>query len=410
MERIEELRGRRASLARDARAIVDGKNYGKRERDRVNEIQREIDGLDEQITRAEQANALSDRLEQRAASLSEVNGCSVDENAARILEAKGALRVFAASGPDKLSERQHGLMRPKNVASGTNSAGGYMVPTILMPTLIEKLKAYGGMRRAANVIETKTGNPLAWATVDGTAQAGELLAENTPVTTADFTFGSVVLTSYKFSSKTVPVSFEVLQDSAIDVEAFLLGALATRIARGQNAYFTTGSGASQPQGALTAASLGVTTASPTTFTYAELVALVHALDPAYRNNPGCAFMMNDAAVMKIRQLVDGVGRPLFLTSAESGLRDAAGAPIDSLFGYPLVVNQDMPSMAANAKPILFGDFGKYTIRDVMETQVFRFTDSAYVSKGQIGFMAWARADGRLIDASNASLQYLQMHS
>ena len=32
------------------------------------------------------------------------------------------------------------------------------------------------------------------------------------------------------------------------------------------------------------------------------------------------------------------------------------------------------------------------------------------SLGQIGFMAWARADGRLIDASNASLQYLQMHS
>lgn len=407
MERIEELRGRRATLARDARAIVDGRNYGKRERDRVDEIQREIDGLDEQITRAEQAKALSDRLEQRAASLSEVNGRSVDENAARILEAKGALRVFAASGPDKLSERQHGLMRPKNVASGTNSAGGYMVPTILMPTLLQKLHAFGGMRRAANVIETRSGGPLAWATVDDTASAGELLAENTPATTADFIFGSVTLTSYKFSSKIVPVNFEMLQDSAIDVEAFLLGALATRIARGQNAYFTNGSGTSQPQGALTAATRGVTTTSPTAFTYAELVALVHALDPAYRHNPGCAFMMNDAAVMKIRQLVDGAGRPLFLPSAESGLRDAAGAPIDSLLGYPLVINQDMPSMAASAKPILFGDFGKYLVRDVAQAQLFRFADSAFVSKGQLGFVTLARADGRLVDAS---LQYLQMHS
>ena len=68
-----------------------------------------------------------------------------------------------------------------------------------------------------------------------------------------------------------------------------------------------------------------------------------------------------------------------------------------LLGSRLVVNQHMANMAASARSILFGDFKGYKVRDVMDVSMFRFTDSAYTKKGQVGFMAWMRTGGNLAD-------------
>jgi HK97 family phage major capsid protein len=69
------------------------------------------------------------------------------------------------------------------------------------------------------------------------------------------------------------------------------------------------------------------------------------------------------------------------------------------------VNEDVPAMAANAKSILFGDFGFYTIRDAMDIAMLRFTDSAYASKGQVGFLAFLRSGGNFVDVGGAVKYY-----
>jgi HK97 family phage major capsid protein len=43
------------------------------------------------------------------------------------------------------------------------------------------------------------------------------------------------------------------------------------------------------------------------------------------------------------------------------------------------------------------------IRDAMELTMFRFEDSAFMLKGQVGFVAWARAGGNLLDTAAVSL-------
>jgi HK97 family phage major capsid protein len=62
-------------------------------------------------------------------------------------------------------------------------------------------------------------------------------------------------------------------------------------------------------------------------------------------------------------------------------------------------------MAANAKSILFGRLKNYRIRDVMAATMFRFTDSAYTKLGQVGFLAWMRAGGNLLDVSGSTVKY-----
>ncbi len=65
----------------------------------------------------------------------------------------------------------------------------------------------------------------------------------------------------------------------------------------------------------------------------------------------------------------------------------------------------MAPMAANARSILFGDLSKYIIRDVMDLTLFRMTDSAFTLRGQVGFVAFRRMGGNLIDAGGAVKYY-----
>ena len=88
-----------------------------------------------------------------------------------------------------------------------------------------------------------------------------------------------------------------------------------------------------------------------------------------------------------------------------GFDGLAGPMPDTLLGYTVTINQDVATMAANAKSILFGDFSRYTIRDVMGLTLFRFDDSAYIKLGQIGFLAWMRAGGTLTDGGEPIKYY-----
>ena len=104
------------------------------------------------------------------------------------------------------------------------------------------------------------------------------------------------------------------------------------------------------------------------------------------------------------QWKDSQNRPIFTPGYEANAMINGGAP-DALMGRPIFINEDIAAMAANAKSILFGAFSKYVIRDVMDLTLFRMTDSAFTLNGQVGFVAFMRAGGNLIDAGGAVKYY-----
>ena len=113
---------------------------------------------------------------------------------------------------------------------------------------------------------------------------------------------------------------------------------------------------------------------------------------------GASFMFHDLTLAELKKLKDGQNRPLWLPGI------AADQP-DNILNRPYVINQDIATMAANAKSVLFGDFSKFIIRDVMAVQLFRMTDSKYTENGQVGFLAFMRSGGRLVDVGGAVKAY-----
>ena len=285
-------------------------------------------------------------------------------------------------------------------AVGTGSAGGYVVPQGFQAQLEKALKAYGGMRSVSSILQTASGNDMPWPTVNDTAQVGEWLAENTQAAGQDVAFGQVTFKAYKCSSKKVPVSIELLQDSGVNLESELANLLATRLGRLQNTAFTIGDGTGKPKGVVLDATLGKTGANGqmTTVTYADLVDLIHAVDPLYR--PNCRWMFADSTLKAVLKLADSQQRPLWLPFGGSV---AVGEP-SNILGYPFTINQDVAAMAASAKSILFGDFSKYKIRDVMGFTLLRL-DEVAADYGQVIFLAFARVDGRLLDAGTHPVVY-----
>lgn len=358
---------------------------------------KEIDALDAQISRITAVN-------ERVASEALTN--SVIEAAERVGRNKksvdSALYAKWLRGGDKALNAEDWSHIRNTMSTTTNSEGGFTVQTDVASSVLDALKDFGGMRSVATVIQTAMGNPMSFPTSDGTSEVGEVIAENTTATDADVTFGTKSLPVYKYSSKVVTVPFELLQDSSVDIEAFVQNRLVTRLGRITNTHFTTGDGSAKPTGIIAAAGTGVTAANSssqvTAITYDSVVDLIHSVDPAYRALGNCRFMLNDSAVKVLRKVKDGQSRPIFVPGYETGV--PGGAP-DTLCGYPIVVNQDVASMAASAKSIAFGDFSFYYIRDVMAVEMFRFTDSAFTKKGQVGFLAWMRSGGNLIDVGGA---------
>jgi len=429
---IPELLQKRAALGEQARAVIltaqnEARGLKPEEVEKYDKMKVDIDGLTDLINRERSLSAATGELnpvedkktkDGKAQFESRMQQERARMESHRQLLAKpeyeDAFHTYLRFGKEDLTPDQSRVLYEARVASPlsdvTGAAGAYLIPQGFYTTLTDAMKWFGGMRASnATVIRTATGNALPFPTANDTGNTGELIAENTAATQAstEMAFGQVVLGAYKYSSKYVLVPIELLQDSYFDVGAFIAKKLGERIGRITNNHFTVGTGSSQPKGIVPAATAGVTGTTGQTLTviYDDLINLIHSIDPAYR--AGAQWMYNDATAAKIELLKDGNNRPLVNSSLVGIANEVSGGAIDQrkfLLGYEVVVNNDMAVMAANAKSILFGATSSYFIREVMDIQLVRFQE-LYMNSGQVGFLAFYRADGNLIDAGTHPVKY-----
>lgn len=411
MKTIIEMREKRANLlaqARDIhdRSVAESRDMHADETTQYDKIMADMGALKAKIDREENLLDEARSLESRDGIIGgqggQGQGSQGNDANKKQVEYRAAFNQFLMHGIDGIKPEERALVlenRALSAQAGSGSAGGYTVPQGFYASLIEALKAFGGMRNVARILPTASGNPLPIPTVNGTATVGAILAENTGASTSDPVFAQLSLGAYKYTSNIVLVPIELLQDSAFNVEEYLRAELARRIGRITNTHFTVGTGTGQPTGVVTGATSGKvgTTGQTTSVIYDDLIDLIHAVDPAYRGQS--QFMLHDSSVKVVKKLKDTQGRPLWLPGL--ALREP-----DTINGYKYEINQDAPVMAANAKSILFGDFSNFVIRDVMDVQLVRFGEK-YMDAGQVGFVAFSRHDSKLLNAGTNPIAYYQ---
>lgn len=300
-------------------------------------------------------------------------------------------------GMDGLLPEQRQLLMEHEVdvraqGTGVDTSGGFLVPDEFRNELTETMKAFGGLLGLANVITTSTGADLPWPTNDDTGNEGEILGENQPASELDLTLGQRKLKAYTFSSKQTRVALALLQDSAFNLDQWLPKKQGERIGRRAARAFITGTGTDQPEGITTNATVGKTglAGQVTSVIYDDLVDLEHSVDSAYRATS--AYLMNDSMLKVIRKLKDTQGRPLWVPIP------APGFPA-TINGFTYHLDNSMPTPAASAKSIAFGDFkAGYIIRQVLDVQMLRLVER-YAEYLQVGFLSFARLDGMIDDSA-----------
>lgn len=399
MATTNELREKRAKLIADARALVgDAVNSGTLSADdkvKIETMRTEATTLGELLRNAEELDAEARSIvpeSQRPGERADVNREGRDKSVSVFL------RTGRGAQPLDAEVREQSL---------SGSEGGYTVApdTSFYGQVQEALLGMGGVQLApVTRLTTATGADLPIPTNDDTANTGALVTEaGSHASGTAVSLGQVTLHSYLFSSKIVKVSWQLLNDSAIGWETFLAKKFGERLGRVANTYMTTGTGSSQPQGVQYASTTGRTaaTGSTTTCTADDLVRLFHSVDSAYRNS-NSRWMFNDATALILRLIKDGDGQYLWKTGDL-----ATGNAPDRLLGQGVVINSAMPDMSANLKPIIFGDFSNYYVRNVQGIQVVRLNE-LYAANGQVGFMAFMRADGALVNAGTNPIKGLVM--
>ena len=312
-------------------------------------------------------------------------------------EYRDAFISWMRNGTNGMNSEERGVLQQYRVEdraqSTTPAAGGYLIAPDFMPEIEKSIKDFSGVMQVARMVSTSTGVNLPWPTSDATARVATLVAENATSTPTDFTLGQKSLDAYMYRDMAA-VSLELMQDSAFPLGQFISDAFAESFGRGLNAHFTTGTGSAQPNGLVTASTVGTTAASATAFTRNEMVDHLHKVDAGYRRSKSCGWMVSDTILAAIKKLAVGSSdaSPLWQPSMREG------AP-DTIEGYPYWINQDMSAlMTTGQKIMLFGDFSKYIVRQVLGMSLRRL-EERFIDNGQIGFIAFARYDGELINTS-----------
>lgn len=421
MNPARQLREDRAKLAKDMVELAAGGLKTAEDRTKYDKMDADQKQLLEQITRIEAASNLEAEMRRSGPPPSgQPGGENKPSDKEKAERHQKLFRTYLQRGGKGLNADEWQEFRDMGVAgegTGAATGSGILVPVGFVNDIESALKYYGPMLDGGagmpTIMPTMTGQSLPWPTDNDTTTSGELIGEGQQVTTGDVSFGQVTFSAYKYSSKMVRVSMELLQDSAFGLDGFLIKKFAERLGRILNTHMTVGTGTGQPNGIVTASTLGGTavgsvgndgTGGFNTIGSDDLTTLEHSVDPLYRR--GARYMFHDSTLANLKKLKDKYGRPLWMPDVREGQPD-------TINGYAYGINNDMDQLQTQAnsptvtrKTVLFGDLTKYTIRRVKEMSVLRLTER-FADYGQVAFIAFARYDGQLLDAGTHPVKYLQ---
>lgn len=309
----------------------------------------------------------------------------------RFDERKAAFQRYMRAGD---ASALHALEQ-KALIAGVDAEGGYLAPETTERAILANVRSISPIRAIASVVEIGAGvfrKPVArtetaagWA-----AETGARAQTATPELVA-LDFPAMELFAMPAASQTL------LDDAVIDVEQWLADEVQAEFAEQEGAAFVNGDGVTAPKGFLSYEKVGesahdfgkigyVATGAAGAFAASDpadaLLDLIYTPRQAFRQNG--RFVMNRSTLSAVRKLKDGDGNYLWRPSADA-------AEPSTIFGYPVIEAEDMPSIAADSFSIAFGDFQRgYLVVDRTGVRVLR---DPYSAKPYVLFYTTKRVGG-----------------
>lgn len=294
----------------------------------------------------------------------------------------GFFKLISGVSMDSLTSDER-----KAMSAGSDPDGGYLLPNSTQGMMVTKLFEQSVMRQIADV-QTITTEKIEGVVDDDEASAGWVSELGTRSDTNTPTVNRYEIAAHEMYAMP-KVSQKLIDDAAVNVEAWLAGKVADKFARVEGTAFWTGTGVGQPRGMTSYTTAATADGSRAWGQFEHVVSgangafhttqfdPLHDLQGAMKDHflPNAQWLMRREVRTAARKLKESTtNRYLW----EPGMQ--VGAP-ERLNGYPVRVDQYMPALATGSLSLAFGDFRQaYTIVDRMGIRTLRdpFTAKPYV--------------------------------
>ena len=196
------------------------------------------------------------------------------------------------------------------------------------------------------------------------------------------TVGQVDLILYKYT-KLNKVSEEFLTYNTTNFDSWLVDCLGRAEAATENTIYTTGTGSGSPLGidAATGSTVANTLATADTILPAELTAFLGYLGAGYNVPSECAFVMANVTKWYLRGIAASAGGLVYQSTPDGMISN------NQLFGYPIIINDDVSPYTTNASKIIF--FGNWKYYGIVEKpgMTVQRNPYLYMATGQVGLFA-----------------------
>nr|PZN00567.1 MAG: phage major capsid protein [Thermocrispum agreste] len=400
IRRLHEQRMRAWEAAKEIldRAVAEGRDLTADEDAAYLKANQDIDQLDQRMRELIEAENRAKEAEETYAKIL----AQPAREEARTDDPGAELRnwLTGRSGKRAFELRPNGPVDYRTLAKTPATAGGNTVRTSFYSQLVQHMVEVSGVLSAGpTVLRTGTGEALQIPKTTAHSASASIVAEAAQLQVNEPSFGQVTLDAYKYGFR-MAISHELANDTSVDLQGYLSMQAGRALGNGFGAHLVTGTGSGQPNGVLTASTLGKTggTGVGGAPTGDDLIDLFHSVIAPYRRSASCGWLMNDTTVAVVRKIKDntgGAGAGNYLW--QPGL--TAGEP-DTILGKPVYTDPNMPAVGTDAKSILFGDFSTYFVRQV-ETIRFERSDDFAFDSDVITYRVILRGDGDQVDTTGA---------
>jgi HK97 family phage major capsid protein len=273
-------------------------------------------------------------------------------------------------------------------AALTMSNSGAIVPNSIIQDVVIGLQGAHGILSAIDLKYTDDSATMTFPYIIS-SMALQKVAIGGSNTEGEAQWKGLQLTANDFKLPTIPVSRTLMLAGGVDARAALVELFTELIGAGLSSkIIATGDNTNDFRSIVSTVKTATATSS-NAITYADILNLKAKVKAPYNQIGRASFVMASSTKDALIGLVDKNGRPLYIESM------SAGVP-DKLFGYPVVIDDAMPEIAAQANVMLFGDLKAYKARIVRGIEVATYDESKYREQGCVGMQAFVTGDGRLM--------------
>lgn len=279
-------------------------------------------------------------------------------------------------------------------AALTMEGGGAVIPKNIHDDIVIGVQGASNILSHIDLTVSEAAGTLVYPVATSPITLEKIQVGTASSSNGEVTFVGIELTAYDYRTLPIPVSKTLLKAADADVYKAIVALFVEHISNALSKKIIVSGTDNKDFGSILSSATEVDGEASDSITLGDIVNLMSAVKAPFDDITRAKFLCSSATKKALLKLRDDNGYPIYARGV------AEGAPA-TIFGYPVIVDDNMPGISTGSKSLAFGDFKTYKCRLVSGITVEVYNESKYADQGCIGMQGFLTGDGRPVRAAGS---------